>query len=73
MGKAVYEVKFKQTFAEDGRETTPTPELYTEKMLTLVATDEPTDLTGLRDRRIKPVVGDILYILAEYNIRYSEF
>ena len=73
LGKAVYEVKFKQTFAEDGRETTPTPELYTEKMLTLVATDEPTDLTGLRDRRIKPVVGDILYILAEYNIRYSEF
>lgn len=73
LGKSVYEVKFKQTFAEDGRETTPAPELYTEKMLAVATSDESTDLTSLRDKRMKNVVSDILYVLAEYNIRYSEF
>ena len=73
LGKSVYEVKFKKTFAEDGRETTPAAELYTEKMLAIAASDESTDLTSLRDKRMKSVVSDILYILAEYNIRYSEF
>lgn len=46
--------------------------VVSEKMLETVLTDEATDLTTLRDNRIKPVAKAIMQLLLEWNLRVDE-
>jgi hypothetical protein len=46
--------------------------VISEKMVESVLTDEPTDLTALRDNRIKPVAKAIMQLMLDWNLRVDE-
>lgn len=56
----------KVVFADDSVEH------FSELMFNHIVTDEQTDLSALRERRVKPIVQAILELLREYGIRVGE-
>ena len=62
MGKEVYLVKYYDH----------TEELLPKEIIQQVATKKPTDLTELRNLRVKPVVAKILAILAEADLTLED-
>jgi len=47
-------------------------EEVSKKMYANVVTDEPADLTKLRDLRVQPVVEDVLKVFLDWDIKTSE-
>lgn len=56
----------KVTFADDSVEH------FSELMFGYIVSDEQSDLSALREKRIKPIVQAILELLREYGIRVGE-
>ena len=54
------------TFADD------TVELFSKKMYEVMVTDAACDLTELREKRITPIVQEVLKTLRDWGIRLSE-
>ena len=52
---------------EDG-----TTEVFSRRMFGAIQSEEPCDLTTLREKRITPIVKDVLIILRDWGIRLSE-
>lgn len=51
------------TFADD------TTKEYTEKQLTYLVTEEPKDLSAVRDLMITNILPDMIKVLADHNVR----
>lgn len=49
-----------------------TQQALTKKMVDSCTTDESTDLTSLRDKRVQPVVAGILELMLEWGVALSE-
>lgn len=47
-------------------------ECFSELMYSVVVSEEPCDLTALREKRIKPVVEALLVILRDWGIKLGE-
>lgn len=47
-------------------------QVLTEKMYQNVVSDTPCDLSALRDKRVTPIVKEILVLLRESNLRIDE-
>ena len=47
-------------------------EVFSKLMYDAIKTDEPIDLTKLREKRIYPIVGSVLMILREWGIKLDE-
>ena len=47
-------------------------EVFSERMYEVVQSETECDLTALRDKRIEPVVKDVLTILRDWGVKMSE-
>lgn len=48
-------------------------EIFPERMLQFVATDEPLDPSALQDRRIFAITAEILKLFGEFDMKLSEW
>jgi ABC-type dipeptide/oligopeptide/nickel transport system ATPase subunit len=56
-------------FTFEDKTTSLVPKVMAEK----IVTDEPIDLTTLRDKRMQPICEKILEVLSEYDIKTKEW
>lgn len=50
-----------------------TIEQFRKKLFAASVSPEPLDPTALRDLQMRPVAGDILLVLYDWNIRWSDY
>lgn len=55
------------TFADGSSDTMPT------KLFNASCSPEPLDPTGLRDLQMRPIAGDILLVLYDWDIRWADY
>lgn len=67
---------FAQTFLESGLVEVEyedgLKEVFSKLMYNTIISEEPCDLTQLRDKRVKPIVEAVLTVLRDWGIKLSE-
>lgn len=50
-----------------------TEDILAEKMIPELLTDNPSDATTLRNKRVEVIAGEVLKVFKEWNLKLSEF